>query len=514
MLVFLMVLSTLLINFIKCDLRLIDPIYPEFSKRDFNKTKMFSTSSPYTIQEECTPIRVWLLSRHGSKVPSEDILENIEEHLEKIIQPILKKLYGDRNNANFRKLKKNQQMYISRLLKWTNVLRSASHKELNERGKVSIMNLGKRLNAKLKEFTTTLKKDEIEVLSAIEDRCVISARKFIGTFFEGDADDIMIPVAKYEDQRLELVKPKSEDTKVNDSTKPGTLIDVEDLYFKLNCWKITKKIQLILFPQHIKDYVQNRHKVNDEIVRSMYYACVHGFYQYDASGNKTDAWCHLFDFDDLQMFENMFDLQYYNKNGYHLESNRMLGNALTEDLQLFLMEPKGIRFKFFLGHTSNILSLITRFNLFRDEPKLSIDNIEKRMHRKWKSSYIVPFGSNIMAVVYDCGFVDFRVTIYLNEVPIEMEILRNGGVFKCIKCPLKDIIDLINTFEVSKRPERLTTLEQDQIKRDGKEKKMKKKKLAREAEIVRKFHETLDIRAKKVYDEDETYEDEIEDKLK
>lgn len=36
------------------------------------------------------------------------------------------------------------------------------------------------------------------------------------------------------------------------------------------------------------------------------------------------------------MFEEMHDVQYWHKNGYNQESNRDLGNAITEDMLNFI----------------------------------------------------------------------------------------------------------------------------------------------------------------------------------
>lgn len=36
------------------------------------------------------------------------------------------------------------------------------------------------------------------------------------------------------------------------------------------------------------------------------------------------------------MFEEMNDLQYYYKNGYHIDDNMKIGNPITEDLLQFI----------------------------------------------------------------------------------------------------------------------------------------------------------------------------------
>lgn len=109
------------------------------------------------------PTRLWILTRHGVKYPSDDIMENLSIKLIPDIQENLIKLYGDKNGDNFLKLKKDQKKIIVGIMKWDNILDDGTHKDLTSVGKSSMLALGQRLNTKFKNLAKILTKEDIEV---------------------------------------------------------------------------------------------------------------------------------------------------------------------------------------------------------------------------------------------------------------------------------------------------------------------------------------------------------------
>lgn len=75
---------------------------------------------------------------------------------------------------------------------------------------------------------------------------------------------------------------------------------------------------------------------------------------------------------------------------------------------------------FYFGHSSNVLSAILRLGFAKDSTKLLSTNFDDMRDRKWKTSYLIPFASNFMAVLYNCKGVK-KVIFFLNENPIFME---------------------------------------------------------------------------------------------
>jgi len=89
------------------------------------------------------------------------------------------------------------------------------------------------------------------------------------------------------------------------------------------------------------------------------------------------------------------------------------------------------------------LSIITALGLFKDVEGITINNISQMHDRKWRTSFIGPSGCNIMVVLYKCLFETKKVTFYLNEKPLEIE-LSNGN--KCQKCPYDDVKQFLESL--------------------------------------------------------------------
>lgn len=149
--------------------------------------------------------------------------------------------------------------------------------------------------------------------------------------------------------------------------------------------------------------------------------------------------------------------------------------------------------------------------MFRDEEKITIENILQKENRKWKSSFMTPFGCNVMAVRYTCGYKSKKVSIYLNEVAIEMVV--NGK--KCTKCPLKAVATFLSSFvkdgweDVKKENAKKISPEFIKSKREKEARKKKKK----EEELEKKDLLEEEKLMEDEFDDEEEYNDD-EDRLK
>ena len=64
------------------------------------------------------------------------------------------------------------------------------------------------------------------------------------------------------------------------------------------------------------------------------------------------------------------------------------------------------------------------------------DNFDQMSQRKWRTSEIGPFGSNIAFVLQKCDNKDFKIGLFINE--------KLTRILGCEEdwCPLKNFIDL------------------------------------------------------------------------
>jgi len=96
--------------------------------------------------------------------------------------------------------------------------------------------------------------------------------------------------------------------------------------------------------------------------------------------------------------------------------------------------PKGV---FYFGHSSNVFSTIVRLGIARDTSPLLSSNFDDMHDRQWKSSYLSPFASNVMAVLYECHGVT-KVTFFVNGIPMVVE------KYGCTLCPWELIDNLFD----------------------------------------------------------------------
>jgi len=84
--------------------------------------------------------------------------------------------------------------------------------------------------------------------------------------------------------------------------------------------------------------------------------------------------------------------------------------------------PLGI---FYFGHSLNVLSIVSRLGIGKDNTPLLSTNFELMKNRKWKISFIDPFASNVIAVFYRCRDGN-KAMILLNEhaIPITKDQCR------------------------------------------------------------------------------------------
>lgn len=96
--------------------------------------------------------------------------------------------------------------------------------------------------------------------------------------------------------------------------------------------------------------------------------------------------------------------------------------------------PKGV---FYFGHSSNVLSTITGLGFANDSSRLLSSNYKEMQNRKWRSSYLDPFASNVMVALYECDGVH-KVTFFVNEIPMVVE------KYGCTLCPWEKIEKMLN----------------------------------------------------------------------
>ena len=132
----------------------------------------------------------------------------------------------------------------------------------------------------------------------------------------------------------------------------------------------------------------------------------------------------------FDMMEYREDLKYYWKDGYGFKINTQQGCVLIKDAvdnfrnitlggDTGKNEQNGI---FYFTHSGTILKLLSYLGLYKEDVdketgkrfELRHDNYEKmKKSRKWRTSLIDPFASNVGLVLKKCdGMNDSKVTLH------------------------------------------------------------------------------------------------------
>lgn len=80
------------------------------------------------------------------------------------------------------------------------------------------------------------------------------------------------------------------------------------------------------------------------------------------------------------------------------------------------------------GHAENIIPLVTSLGLFNNSIRLDAGNFELNRNRTFRNALLTPFSSNVAFVLYSCQNSDYKVRVYLNELPLSE---MNAGRLLC-----------------------------------------------------------------------------------
>ncbi|XP_054284325.1 multiple inositol polyphosphate phosphatase 1-like [Macrosteles quadrilineatus] len=163
------------------------------------------------------------------------------------------------------------------------------------------------------------------------------------------------------------------------------------------------------------------------VVDAMYQWCAG---DKSSSLESSAVWCSAFTATELKAMEFLDDLEYYHKTGPGDRSNinKKLGCPFVKDMltQFRVIEmnpdakmPKGV---FYFGDAEVVGLLASRLGIFADKNPPSATSYVDQGQRSFRSSALLPWGANIMAVFYQCSTeeahrVMFLVSEYVVSLP-------------------------------------------------------------------------------------------------
>lgn len=355
----------------------------------------------------CKPMQIWMLARHGTRYPTKSEIHIMKHNLPELQRSIIENHSEGGNGSLCRK-------DLERLKSWkldSNVNKH-NKKYLTEQGEEDLSQLGRRFKYYFPDLLQFYP-DKYKFRSTDTQRTIASMNHFISGLFGNITINNTEVVPASEDVLLKLYKickpwwdrwNNSEADKFASSPMYGQVIG-----------NVSRRLG---FPKSL----------SHDDVRAMHTVCAYETAWYI---RQRSPWCAAFTKDELKVFEYERDLHYYYYVSYGRDMSSIIGCPLVQDLYKHFKvlengdssgEPQGI---FYFTHSSALQLFFTAMGIAKDSKPLEASNFESMGKRKWVTSHIAPFATNIAAVFYKCDSSN-KVRFYLNERPLDFEGCESG----------------------------------------------------------------------------------------
>ena len=402
-----------------------------------SKTRYIPRDQPFAgvpQNDQCKPLHIDMLSRHGTRFPSKGDVRKIEKMLETV-----NKLFSSGSPFRLGEL----------TLPGGNPFTMLQDKLLSTVGEEELYNLSRRLRRRFEGlFDVPYSPNRFSFISTGTTRTTQSAMAFAFGLFEGQGR-----LGPFKFQPVALDSSKIE----NDP-----LLRFFDLCPKYSREVSENKTSLYEFEKFkrslpLKEVIENvaaRLKTSSgalspaDIV-GMYVACSFEV----ALLSKTNGWCALFDVHDLQVVEYLYDLKHFWKRGYGYEINYKIACTLLSDIHQSLVNASNHDYEhmkygtFRFAHGETLQPLYALLGLFQVSEKLRADNFDKvGPTQQYRTSQIVPFGANIAFVLYKCNSAaaadpihQFKLQVFVNERLVVLPCCGSESL-----CPLAKFLHYYN----------------------------------------------------------------------
>ncbi|XP_076764814.1 multiple inositol polyphosphate phosphatase 1-like [Xylocopa sonorina] len=387
---------------------------------DKNPYLLHSTTTAYEVEHglianttlpNCKPIQIWMLARHGTRYPTKDEIHSMKHNLPEIQRSILENSEAGNGSLCQKDLEKLKSWKLD-----SNVNKN-NRKFLTKQGEEDLLQLGRRFKHYfpdlLQSYPPDVLEDKYKFRSTDTQRTIASMKNFISGLFGNITVNNTVVVPTAEDVLLKLYK----------ICKPW--LD------QGNNSEADKFASSPIYGQVLADISQRlgfSRSLSHDDVRVMHIACA-----YESAWNikERSPWCAAFMKDQLKVFEYERDLHYYYYASYGRNLSNIIGCPLVQDMFKHFTEvergessaePQGI---FYFSHSSALQLFFTAMGIAKDSAPLKASNFESMRDRKWDTSHIVPFATNIAAIFYKCDSSS-KVRFYLNEKPLDFEGCEDG----------------------------------------------------------------------------------------
>jgi multiple inositol-polyphosphate phosphatase/2,3-bisphosphoglycerate 3-phosphatase len=220
-------------------------------------------------------------------------------------------------------------------------------------------------------------------------RTEASYKAFVEGLFGPNADQIID--AKPEGNNSILLRPYEMCADWNNQEDKAK--DKNSEYFKFQESPIFKKTL-----EEISTRLGFKYTLNPKQVDTIWDMC-----RYDQAWYLQDEspWCAAFTQKHVDVLEYLEDLKYYVKGGFGGAINSKVMCAAVQDMLRTLGSDTNPKVTAYFTHASAIQLFLTALKYGKDDAPLRADNFEQMRNRKFRTSNLSPFASNIAVVKYE-----------------------------------------------------------------------------------------------------------------
>ncbi|XP_061402196.1 multiple inositol polyphosphate phosphatase 1-like [Musca vetustissima] len=182
-----------------------------------------------------------------------------------------------------------------------------------------------------------------------------------------------------------------------------------------------------------KTKLTNDQQLDASLLRLIYTIC--GFETaWQRHKAEASVWCQLLDRKTLEILEFAEDLEYYWNDGYGYDLTHRIACPAIQNMFKHIDPHSPLpNSTFYFTHSGTLLKLLAHLGLYKDPNPLTHQDLGKQ--RKWRTSQIDAFATNVAFVLYECD----------NEAPMVLT-MHQERIVHIPGCPQDSDLCSLNTL--------------------------------------------------------------------
>ncbi|XP_033329855.2 multiple inositol polyphosphate phosphatase 1 [Megalopta genalis] len=359
----------------------------------------------------CTPKKIWLMVRHGTRYPGKKYIPSMIKMLPKLQQTILDNYQKGETTLN------DEDIIL--LKDWKITFTEDDIMRLADEGGNEMIDLAERYQSRFSSLMPELYSNKTYRFKyTATQRTEESAKHFAtGLFGRHNSYKVWYPEAEHKDPVLRFYKRcerwlRDVDNNPDAQEEEGHFLKSEAYTGMLR--DVSERIG---------------YQIDHEIANLMYMMCS---FETAWIPDTESPWCRMFTLNEFKILEYAEDIKKYWTDGYGYKLSYEQACIALRNMFDFFREVDGPLVSAYFTHSGTILKLLAAVGVARDDQHLAHNLYNLYADdRAWKTGVIDSFASNIAFVLYNCSSSGLSVLFMHQERPLYL-----SGCPLHVPCPL------------------------------------------------------------------------------